>query len=140
MSFDPISAVLNVAEKVIDRVFPDPVQKAQATLELAKLQQSGELAQLTADTEILKGQLAINQEEAKNESLFVSGWRPSVGWTCSLALFAKYIGGPFLFVVAQFFGVALVLPVLDISELLALLIPLLGLAGYRTVEKIKGTK
>ena len=46
MSLDPISALLDVGSKVIDRVWPDPAQAASAKLELMKLQQSGELAQI----------------------------------------------------------------------------------------------
>ena len=44
MALDPISALLDVGSKVIDRVWPDPAQAASAKLELMKLQQSGELA------------------------------------------------------------------------------------------------
>ena len=41
MALDPISLILEVGNKVIDRVWPDPTQAAQAKLELIKLQQSG---------------------------------------------------------------------------------------------------
>ena len=30
------------------------------------------------------GQDATNAEEAKSTSLFVSGWRPFVGWVCAI--------------------------------------------------------
>ena len=33
--------------------------------------------------EIAKGQMAINQVEAAHKSLFVSGWRPALGWCAS---------------------------------------------------------
>ncbi len=46
MSLDPISAILNIGSKVIDRLWPDPTQAAAAKLELFKLQQSGELQRL----------------------------------------------------------------------------------------------
>ena len=64
MAFDPISAALDIGGKLIDRLWPDPTQAAQAKLELFKLQQSGELAQIT-------GQLEINKVEAANSSVFV---------------------------------------------------------------------
>jgi len=44
MSFDPVSAALDIGGKVIDRVWPDPAQKDAAKLELMKLYQSGDLA------------------------------------------------------------------------------------------------
>jgi hypothetical protein len=50
MALDPISALLDVGSKVIDRVWPDPAQAASAKLELMKLQQSGELAQIAGQT------------------------------------------------------------------------------------------
>jgi hypothetical protein len=53
---------------LITRIFPDPAQAANAKLELLKLQQSGDLATMTAQTD-------INKEEAKSASLFVSGWQ-----------------------------------------------------------------
>ena len=66
MALDPISAMLEVGSKVLDRVLPDPAQQAAAKLELLKLQQSGELAQIT-------GQMDINKIEAASSSIFVSG-------------------------------------------------------------------
>jgi hypothetical protein len=57
MALDPVSALLDVGSKVIDRLWPDPAQRDAAKLELFKLQQSGELAQLAAETELAKGRL-----------------------------------------------------------------------------------
>ena len=62
MAFDPISAALDIGGKLIDRLWPDPSQAAAAKLELLKLQQSGELQQIT-------GQLEINKVEAANPSV-----------------------------------------------------------------------
>ena len=47
---DPISAILGVGMKLLDKFFPDPEQKAKAQLELLQMQQNGELAQIAADT------------------------------------------------------------------------------------------
>jgi hypothetical protein len=46
---DPISTVLNVGMKLLDKFFPDPEQKAKAQIELMQMQQNGELAQINAD-------------------------------------------------------------------------------------------
>ena len=77
MALDPVTAVLDIGGKLIDRMWPDPAQAATAKLELIKLQQSGDLAQMT-------GQLDINKIEAASSSTFVSGWRPAIGWVCAL--------------------------------------------------------
>jgi hypothetical protein len=57
MAIDPVTELLDVGGKVIDRLWPDPSQAAQAKLELIKLQRSGDLAQIA-------GQLEINKAEA----------------------------------------------------------------------------
>jgi len=61
MALDPLSALLDIGGKVIDRVWPDPAQAAAAKLELFKLQQSGELAPIA-------GQMEVNKVEAANPS------------------------------------------------------------------------
>lgn len=127
MALDPISAALDIGGKVIDRLWPDPVQAAQAKLELVKLQQSGELAQIT-------GQLEINKAEAQNASVFVSGWRPACGWICAGALLYQYIARPLMIA----FGVTASMPGLD-DNLWQLLLGMLGLGGLRTFEKVNGT-
>jgi hypothetical protein len=45
----PLESLLKIGSKLIDRFCPDPAQKDAAQLELLKMQQSGELAQLNAD-------------------------------------------------------------------------------------------
>ena len=58
MAFDPISLLLEVGGKVMDRVWPDPAQAQQAKMELAKMAQSGELAKMANETETMKAFLA----------------------------------------------------------------------------------
>jgi len=91
---DAVSAGLQIGGKLIDRLWPDPAQAAAAKLELLKMQQSGELAQLAADTDVIKGQIAVNQAEAANASIFVSGWRPAVGWMCAAGVGTQFLVGP----------------------------------------------
>ena len=131
MSLDPISAALDLGNTLITRIFPDPAQAANAKLELIKLQQSGELASMTAQTD-------INKEEASNSSLFVSGWRPAIGWVCALALFYQYLLKPLSGTIASLVGVTLPpLPGLD-DNLWQLMMGMLGMGGLRTFEKVQG--
>lgn len=78
------------------------------------------------------GQLEVNKQEAAHKSMFVAGWRPFIGWVCGVAMATNYLGVP----IAGAFGV--VLPVLDITTMFPVLLGMLGLAGLRTGEKIKG--
>jgi len=45
----PITALLDVGMKVLDKFVPDPEAKAKAQAELLKMQQEGRLAELNAD-------------------------------------------------------------------------------------------
>jgi Holin of 3TMs, for gene-transfer release len=131
MALDPISAALDLGNTLITRIFPDPAQADQAKLKLLELQKSGELAQMTAQTD-------INKVEASNPSLFVSGWRPAIGWVCALALAYQYLLRPLSGTIASLFGVTLPpLPGLD-ENLWQLMMGMLGMGGLRTFEKIQG--
>ena len=48
----PLTALLEVGSKLIDKLIPDPEAKAKAQLELATLAQSGELAKMANDTKV----------------------------------------------------------------------------------------
>jgi hypothetical protein len=128
---DPVTIMLGIGNKVIDRLWPDPTQAAAAKLELFKLQQSGELAVIT-------GQMEINKAEAANPSVFVAGWRPFIGWVCGAACAWNWIGLPMAKALAVYHQVPFALSPADLSEMMPVLIGLLGLGGLRTVEKIQG--
>lgn len=127
MALDPISAVLDVGSKLIDRFIPDPAQKAAAQLELMKQAQAGDLAQI-----------AVNTEEAKNPSVFVSGWRPAIGWICGGGCAWNWIGLPVAKLAMTVAGHPLDIAPADLSEMMPLLLGMLGLGTLRTAEKIKG--
>ena len=130
MSLDPVTALLDIGGKVIDRIWPDPTQAANAKFELFKLQQSGELAAIA-------GQLKINEVEAANPNVFVSGWRPFIGWVCGGGLVYAFIGQPLLSWASLVFHFSIP-PTLDVSTLLTVLGGMLGLGSLRTIEKING--
>lgn len=125
MALDPVTAVLDIGGKLIDRLWPDPTQRDAAKLELLKLQQSGDLAQIT-------GQLDINKIEAAHPNIWVSGWRPGVGWVCVAGLAYQFL----IYPIAIAFNPAIVQ--LDMGTLLTLLAGILGFGGMRTAEKING--
>ncbi len=131
MALDPLSALLDIGGKVIDRVWPDPEKAAAAKLELLKMQQSGELA-------IIAGQLEINKVEAANPSVFVSGWRPFIGWVCGSGFAIQFVIGPMAEWGSALYGNPVKFPQMDVGTMMPLLIGMLGLSGFRSVEKING--
>lgn len=80
--------------------------------------------------DLAKGQLEVNKVEAAHKSLFVSGWRPAIGWISGFALMYSTILAPIL-------GIWFVVPPVDSSLLTTVLMGMLGLGAMRTVEKTK---
>lgn len=120
-----IDTVLDIGNKLIDRLWPDPAKRDEAKLALLKLQQDGDLKEIA-------GQLEINKIEAANHNLFISGWRPFVGWVCGGGMAIALVVGPLLA------AVGVTVPPLPVDVLLTMLGGLLGLGGFRTYEKVRG--
>lgn len=129
----PILEVLNIGSKILDKVIPDPTAKAAAQLKLMELQMSGELSQMT-------GQMEVNKEEAKSTSKFIAGWRPFIGWVCGSAFAINFVVGPLIAFVGVSVGNPIEIPKLDLTELMPVLLGMLGLGAYRSFEKVKGAE
>lgn len=125
-----LGPVFELGGKIIDRLFPDPAQKAAAELELLKLTQSGELQTTLA-------QLEINAKEAAHPSLFVAGGRPFFLWIGGVGFAYAVILQPMFVWLARIKGWPE--PPLPDADLLWVVVSgLLGISGFRSVEKIKG--
>ena len=131
-------AIAGVVGKVIDRAWPDPAQKAQAAIELEKLRQSGEFKEIDAALEAARMQTEVNKIEAASSSIFVSGWRPAVGWVCTFSLAWHYIGRPVADWAILMTGNSVVIPAVELGDLFVVLFGMLGLGSMRTAEKLKG--
>ena len=138
MAFDPLTAAFDLGGKILDKLFPNPEDRAAAQIKLAELQQTGELAKLAAETDLLKGQMAINLEEAKSSRLFVAGSRPFITWVCGVAFAYHYVIQPLLAFLLAAAGHPVNLPAFDMDTLTTVLMGILGLGGMRSFEKIKG--
>lgn len=131
MALDPLTAVLNIGNSIIERLFPDKSQQEQAKAALLTLQVQGELQQVIA-------QIDVDKTEAASNSMFVAGWRPAVGWICGLGIGCDVIVRPLLSWVSTVFGHPLTLPPLDLSTLMPLLLGMLGLGAMRSWDKTQG--
>lgn len=81
------------------------------------------------------GQMQINLEEAKSEHVFVSGWRPFVGWVGGLSLAYAAMIHPFLVWAAVTYGIKQTYPVLDTTITMQVLFGILGLGAFRSYDK-----
>jgi hypothetical protein len=122
MALDPLTAGIDLATSVIQKIWPD--KSAQ------------EAAQLAAAVTLVQSQLEINKVEAASPSVFVSGWRPAIGWICGMACAWNWIGLPVVKAGLAIYGHPLALSQADISEMMPILLGMLGLGGLRTMEKL----
>ena len=131
MALPIIGSILDLGTKLIDKLIPDPKAKAEALLKLQELEQSGDLA-------VIAGQNKINEIEAASPALFVSGWRPFIGWVCGSALAFQLVIGPLVVWAGALVRHPVSLPIMQTELLTTLLVGMLGLGGMRTVEKLQG--
>lgn len=125
-----LGPLFELGKGIIDRIFPDPAQKAAAELELMKMTQDGDLKQII-------GQLEINAKEAQHASIFVAGWRPFFGWAGGVGFVYATIGQPVLAWIGVIKGWPAP-PDINIDLLWVVVTGMLGLGTLRSVEKSKG--
>ena len=136
-----ISGLFSAAQSLIERFFPDKEKQAAAQLELLKMQQNGDLAQLAADTDLAKLQIQTNIEEAKSTNWWVAGWRPAIGWVCGAGLAYAALVEPFArFAAKVWFGYTGDFPIINSELTMQILMGMLGLGAMRSVEKVKGAE
>jgi len=126
-----IDKLIGPVTGLLDKFIPDADTKAKLAHEVATMAE--EHAQ-----ELAKGQMEINAVEAANSNVFVSGWRPFIGWTCGLGMFGNFITIPFSNFVLALFGVDIVIPLVPLETMMPVLMGMLGLGAMRTYEKKSG--
>jgi len=119
-----LSSLIGPATSLLDKVIEDKDEKNRIAFELSTL------AERHA-AELAKGQMEINKVEAAHKSLFVAGWRPSIGWCCSLGLLYHVL-------IAPIAGIWVEVPEIDPSLLMTTMTGMLGLGAMRSYEKTRG--
>ena len=119
-----LASLIGPATSLLDKVIEDKDEKNRIAFELSTL------AERHAN-ELAKGQLEVNKVEAAHKSLFVAGWRPSIGWCCSLGLLYHVL-------IAPIAGIWVEVPEIDSSLLMTTMTGMLGLGAMRSYEKTRG--
>lgn len=122
-----VGSVIESVGKVAEHFVTTDKEKMALEIEGRKLDQANDMAQIS-----------VNTEEAKSSSLFVSGWRPAVGWVCGFGLLYVSVLLPIMEFVAKMNGYTGTFPQVDTSITMQVLFGMLGLSGMRTYEKTKG--
>lgn len=126
MALDPITAGLDLAGSIVSRIWPDKSEQEQQ--------------QLAAVLAMVQGQLAINQVEAANPSAFTSGWRPYIGWVCGSGCAWNWIGLPIATWLASAFGHPINVTPADLTQMLPLLMGMLGMSAAHAWENVQTSK
>ena len=119
-----VSQLVGPVTGLLDKFIEDKDQKAALAHEIATMSEKHA-------HEALKGQLEINKVEAEHHSVFVSGWRPCIGWVCALGLFYNVI-------LANILGIWVDVPEVDTTLLVPVMMGMLGIGAMRSYEKVKG--
>jgi hypothetical protein len=126
------------AGEAIDKIFTSDEEKLERKNEAEKTRLNYDLEQSKLDSQALQNQTDINKIEAASSSLFVSGWRPAIGWICGLALAYASILQPLCsFVAKVVFNYDGEFPIVDTTITMQVLFGILGLGTLRTFEKTK---
>lgn len=126
-----IDDIIGVGMKLVDKLIPDPAQKAQAQLELAKLAQDGKLADIQADINEAQELTKRAQADMASDSWLSKNIRPMT----LIAILAGY----FIFAFMSAFD-------LDTNKTYVELLGQWGMLimsfyfGGRTLEKIMNMK
>lgn len=137
MSIGAINAaapILGGLFTLVDSLFTTEDERMAAKLKIMELSQRGDLAQI-----------GVNTQEAQSSSLFVAGWRPFIGWVCGFAFAYNFIVYPILQTIVYSLAVFMsfqvdpsIFPVLSLSEMMPVLLGMLGLGAMRSGEKVMG--
>lgn len=134
MNLIGIGSIIESVGKVAGDLITTDKERIQLELEGRKIDQAGDLAQIE-----------VNKVEAAHSSIFVSGWRPALGWVGGVAMAYQFVLYPLMtwaWKIAQANGKLPAdlqpPPMLDTDALWVILSGLLGIAGMRSLEKTKG--
>jgi hypothetical protein len=134
-----LGGIVEGVGKIADDLHTSDEERAKMVIESKKL-----------DNELLLAQTGVNKVEAGSSSLFVSGWRPAVGWVCVVALATAYIPKALILTGVWLYQTIVIIqawngtgtppvltpyPDLGLTDIIGLLAALLGMAGLRSFDK-----
>ena len=128
-----LSSLIGPVTGLLDKFIEDKDKKNSIAFELATL------AEKHAQ-ELAKGQIEVNKTEAAHKNLFVAGWRPAVGWVCCLGMASNFLVIPMANFALALSHTPIVIPMIALSEMMPVLLGMLGLGGMRTVEKMNNVQ
>jgi len=132
-----LSVFAALGETILDRVIPDPAQRAQAKLELLKAQQAGEFRELDA-------RMSAITAEAAAADPWTSRARPTFLYVFYVLILSLVLAAPLVGVVwpdqmrVFFANVAAGFAAIPDELWMTFAAGYLGYTGFRSFEKVKG--
>lgn len=142
-----LDEILSLGKSAIERIWPDPIKRAEEMRKLEELHQAGELARLDAEVRLMLAQIEVNKIEAQHKSLFVAGWRPAIGWTGAIALIYQFVLYPLLLWIWAILQLKQIIPieidpppVMETGTLFTIITGMLGIGAMRSMDKRAGVQ
>lgn len=136
-----LGGIVQAVGQLADDLITTDKERLDAELELRRLG----IEERKVEADLVRGQLDVNRAEAASSSPFVAGWRPAIGWIGAAALGYQFLAYPLLvwaWSLLQARGLVPAglqpPPMLDTDALWVVLSGMLGIAGLRTAEKVRG--
>lgn len=140
-----VSDIINSLKESPDQI----VKLKEIEADLKKQQMENNLAEDTLDANNQLAQVDLDKTEAQSGNWFQSSWRPLTGWVCCLGWAYSTIG---LAVIKSLCALAVLagtnpqlsqqvislLPTIDAGPLTTMLLAMLGMAGWRSLDKMNG--
>ena len=140
MNLEPFTAAMNLGKELIERIWPDPAQRAEQLFKLEQLRQKGDLAEMQSHVQLMVAQIDLNKADAQSGSIWQAGWRPFIGWTCGFIIAFNYIVIYLLEFYVAASGIDMTVPdPMDMTELWPVLLGMLGMGAMRSHDKKHNT-
>ena len=126
-----LSALIGPISSLLDKVIPDKDLREKLSHDIATMAEKHTQQQVMA-------QIEVNKVEAAHRNMFVAGWRPAIGWICALGMAGNFLVIPFVNMGLELTGTDVLIPMIQLAEMMPVLMGMLGLGARRSFEKAKG--
>lgn len=131
-SLNPIGIVLNTVSSIVGKIWPDKTEQEKEQFLL-------ELQNQLDTTQLANAQIQVDNQEAQNPNVWVSGARPFIMWVCGCSFAWQFLLQPIITYILMISGHSPIqLPVFDYTSLNTILMGMLGLGAMRSYEKVRG--
>src|SRR5690242_5154400 len=116
MAIPILGDIISGVKDIVSEVIVDKDKRIEINYKLQELEAQAEVRL----HDELMAQIEVNKAEASNDSLFVAGWRPFIGWMGGFGVAWTFIISPIAEWISRLWGWTGKMPELDTGQLMAL--------------------